>query len=386
MARSVAEAAAGSGWEVLAAHSSRFSAQLPDGVKGYKSGSETSERLHALASYLLDRQGLHSNDATRRLIAEIERFAPDVINLHNVHGYYLNHGLLFSFLRAYGAPVVWTLHDMWALTGRCAFPEAVGCTRYADGCGSCPSLGNYPKSLIDRSRAHYQEKMIALADIPGLQFVVPSLRLGELLKRSPLSGYQVNTIYNGVDTEVFKPADSLRYSPFMILAVASKWTDEKGFRDFIELSRHLRPSCNIMLAGVTSAQRRQLGRHGIIGIERTESEEKLAELYRMAHVTVSLSRADTLPTVLLESLACGTPAVTYDTGGCGEIIADGCGCVVPIGDIAAAARQIEEICARCKSEYTGPCRRRALAAFDRRDMEKAYINLFNSLKYDTEII
>lgn len=143
-------------------------------VRGYKIGSVAAEYAQAGLAYLSDSQGYWSTGATRRLIAEIERFAPDVINLHNVHGYYLNVPLLLDFLRSYGTPVVWTIHDFWPLTGRCAFPEAVGCEQWKAGCTSCPSLANYPRALIDRSRQHQAHKMQMFCQLPSLQFVTMS--------------------------------------------------------------------------------------------------------------------------------------------------------------------------------------------------------------------
>lgn len=379
IARGLAAAAAKGGWDVLAAHSSRFGAPLPDGVEGLRLGSAASERLHATAGYLIDGEGLFSVSATRRLIEAARRFRPDVINLHNVHGHYLNTGLLFDFLRLTGTPTVWTLHDQWAMTGRCASPEAASCEGYLNGCGECPRTDGYPRSLIDRSRRNLKAKAERLASLPNLRLIAPAQWLAEEAGRTFLGQYPIDVIPNGVDLDTFAPAAGQKAEPCSVLAVASKWTRDKGLDDMIALRQRLGDRYHITLAGVTSAQRRALAGHGIEGIERTESPEALADLYRRAKVTVSTSFADTFPTVLLESLACGTPAVAYRTRGAREIVDEGCGTVVPKGDIAALAAGVEEICRRGKSAFSASCRERAISGYDREKTHARYLNLFNSM-------
>lgn len=379
VARGITQAVADEGWEVLAAHSSRFAAPLSPGIDDYRIGSKFGEYVHSFYSRLLGAHGHGSKDDTKNLIAKIQEFRPDLIHIHNLHGYYLNFKVLFDYLHRCGVPVVWTLHDLWPLTGRCAFPQAADCERFLYGCDDCPTTRNYPVSFLDRSSQYFKLKSENFAGVPNLHIVSMSIWMAELLKQSGLKEYPVHIIPNGVDINLFHPDNNVPTETDSILFVASKWTNEKGYADILKLSELLPSGYKITVAGVSAAKQHELSRRGIEAIEKTESPALLADLYRKASVFVTLSRADNFPTVVLESLSCGTPVVSYDTGACREIIADGCGYVVPRGDIAAAAERIVEICTKGKQLYTAACRGRAVAFYDQTASHHAYLDLFHNL-------
>ncbi len=379
VARGIAEAASKAGWQVLAAHSSRFSAPLPEGVQGYRIGSKSSEYLHFLSSWAAGRHGFGSAGATCRLIAQIQDFGPHLIHLHNLHGYYLNIKLLFDFLRQSGVPVVWTLHDLWPLTGRCASPQAAECEAYKRGCDGCPTLCTYPAAIADRSGLNFRQKSEIFAGVPRLHLATMSRWLADYPANSSLKDYPLHIIPNGVDIKTFSPTSDVPAEAKSVLAVAAKWTAEKGYDEMLRLRSVLPADYKITMVGVSAAQRRALARVGISGVEKTDSPEALARLYRQASVMVSLSHADNFPTVLLESLACGTPVVAYDTGACAEIVGPGCGFVVPKGDVKAAAKKVIEICTKGKATLSADCRERAVSRYDNAACHQAYLDLFQSL-------
>lgn len=313
----------------------------PNGVPSYKIGSETLVRIHGVISRVTDRQGFYSANSTKKLVRKIEEYNPDIIHLHNIHGYYLDIRVLFDYLKKCGKPIVWTLHDCWAFTGHCAHFTAVGCDKWKTGCHSCPSKKEYPQSLVlDNSEKNYNEKKALFTGLKNVTLVTPSNWLGELAKESFLKEYPVKVINNGINTDIFKPTESdfkQRYglkNKKILLGVASVWQESKGLGDFIKLSGELPEDFKIVLVGLTDAQLSMLPKE-IIGIKRTENAKQLAEIYTAADVFLNPTYEDTYPTTNLESVCCGTPVVTYNTGGSPESLIGGRGITVPVGDIKA---------------------------------------------------
>lgn len=302
---------------------------------GLRVGSTLSVVSHGIRSRLTDRQGFYSTGATRHLVDAIRAYAPDVVHLHNLHGYYLNVELLAEYLRRSRTPVVWTLHDAWAMTGHCAHFESVGCERWKTGCYKCPLKSEYPRSLLlDRSSDNWRRKQEAFADLEKCAVVVPSVWLAKHVAESFLDTCSVRLIRNGIDTDTF------RYSPSsfredndlvgrrIVLAVAGRWTDNKGFGDVLEVARLLRQSDleqwgqehhRVVMIGLSARQIRSLPA-GITGLPRTTCTNALAEAYSAADVFINPTHDDNYPTVNLEALACGLPVITYDTGGSGECL------------------------------------------------------------------
>ena len=355
-------------------------------------GADRDFKIHGLESLLLDGHGFGSRTATQRFIEEIERVKPDVINLHNIHGYYLNVEILFEYLAKTDIPVVWTLHDCWAFTGHCSYFDRYHCERWKTGCHHCPNSKGYPKSLfLDRSKANYERKKQLFNKPKNITFVAVCNWMANNVRASFLGGYPVETIYNGVDVDVFKPrfaeADNGNGQKYklgidtdakVVLGVASTWDRRKGLDDFVKLRRLF--DCEkyaIVLVGLNDKQIAELP-DGIIGIKRTESVEQLAELYSLADVFVNPTYVDNFPTTNIEALACGTPVVTYNTGGSPEAVDEATGVVVEQGDIGLLRDAVEN-CANNKKEFTQACRERALKNFNKRERFEDYVRIFDRL-------
>lgn len=286
------------------------------------------------------RAGFHSRGATRRLLAWLDEIDPDVVHLHNIHGYYVNIEMLFEWLASHRCHVKWTLHDCWAFTGHCAYFTYVKCAQWQSHCAyfeGCPQLGTYPKTFCRRNCArNFEDKRRIFTSVPSerMTLITPSHWLEGLVKQSFLKAYPVEVRHNTVDKSVFKPTPSdfrERYGigdRFMILGIASPWTERKGLGDFVRLARELDPGrYAVVLVGLTKKQVKRLPKE-IIALERTSSLQELAGIYSAADVLFNPTREDNYPTVNLEAEACSTPVVTYDVGGCGETVAlDGSRCV-----------------------------------------------------------
>ncbi len=348
-------------------------------------GGKASHWLHGLESRLLDRHGLASAGATRRFLKRVEEISPDIVHLHNIHGYYLNYPLLFDYLVQKDIPVVWTLHDCWPFTGHCCYYTSEQCAKWKTGCERCPLLSSYPASLgIDRSYRNYRDKKRRFTSPGRMTIVCVSEWLTREVQQSFLNKYPVRTISNGVDTKVFSPGkEDLRAKygyndEFIILGVANVWDRRKGLEDFIRLSGLLSEDERLMLVGLTPSQLETLPPH-IRGIGRTEDVEELAGIYSLADVHVSLSDQETFGLTIAESLACGTPAVVYDTTACPEVISEDTGMAVPLHDIAGVAEAIRKIKQRGKSSYTKACRKRALDKYDKDVKYREYIRLYEQM-------
>ena len=275
---------------------------------------------HNLMAKLTDRTGLYSTGQTKRAIEMIEAFAPDLIHLHTLHGYYVNYEILFRYLSQAGIPVVWTLHDCWAFTGHCPHFTMVGCEQWKTRCVSCPLLRDYPKSwLLSNVKGNFERKKRAVTSVPDLTIVTPSDWLGDLARQSFLGKYPVVTIHNGINREVFHARKSSFRSEYrlenkkLLLGVANVWNSRKGFNDFLTLARMLGDDYRIVLAGLKKEQMESLPEN-VIGLGRIQDPVRLAELYSTADLFLNPTYEDTFPTVNLEAQACGTPVVTYDVG------------------------------------------------------------------------
>ncbi len=289
---------------------------------------------------VLDDQGKGARRATARLIREIKDYAPDIIHLHNIHGYYLNIKMLFDFLAKADIPVVWTLHDCWSFTGHCAYFDFVGCDKWKEGaCGHCPAKTAYPPSLVfDRSAKNFKEKKELFTSVKNMTLVTPSDWLRGMAEESFLGKYGCVTVNNGIDLSKFKPTESNVKERLgigdkkMILGVASIWEKRKGLEDFLALSGLIDDDWRIVLVGLNKKQIATLPEN-IIGIERTNSIGELAELYTAADVFVNPTHEEVFGLVNIEARACGTPVVTYRTGGSVEAVDEAYCRIVEKGDV-----------------------------------------------------
>lgn len=289
-------------------------------------GNVASVGAHVLYTRLTDRHGLASRGTTRLFLKEAEKFDPDLLWIHNLHGYYINYELLFDWIKNRPTmQVKWTLHDCWAFTGHCVHFTAAGCDKWKTGCNDCTLKGDYPKSIFwDNSRGNYERKKRAFQNVPDMTIVVPSHWLGRLVRNSFLGMYPVNVVANKVDASVFRPTPGdfrKRYGlekKKIILGVANIWTKRKGLVDFYELAGRLDETYRIVLVGLTKKQQQKL-KPNMIGIERTEDTRELAEIYTAADVFVNPSDEETFGMTGLEAAMCGTKSVCYRGTACEEV-------------------------------------------------------------------
>lgn len=351
--------------------------------KTIKIGSTYSIYKHVLITRLFDKHGLGSKAASVALLKKINEIKPDAIGLHNIHGYYINYPLLFEFLKKVNIPVFWTFHDCWPFTGHCAFYEGVNCYRWETECFNCPQKKEYPVSyFIDGSKRNYHLKKITFNGLKNLTIITCSDWLKHQVKKSFLKDYSVVTIHNGVDINIFSPKESQRLkvkyntaNKKIILGIANIWTRRKGLDDFISLSKQIGDDYKIILIGLNNAQIKSLP-DDIIGIGRTENIEELVSFYSMADVFVNPTYSDNFPTTNLEALACGTPVITYDTGGSPESINLEIGRVTKKGNISQLIYSIEKICAYDRKILRKKCRDHAVRNFNKQDRFKDYLNLY----------
>lgn len=350
-----------------------------------KVGNNFDQTLHLAKTRLFDRHGFGSAIATDTLLHRIIDIGPDIIHLHNIHGYYLNISRLFEFLSRRQIPVVWTFHDCWPFTGHCSYFDAVDCLKWQTECHECPNIKGYPASwFVDNSLKNYRQKMELFTGPDNMVLVSPSKWLAEHLKNSFLSGYEIRVINNGVSLDTFKPtnAESVRQKYGLgnkyILGIASIWDERKGLDDFIKLRKLLDSEIEIVLVGLSPKQIRNLP-IGITGLSRTENTEDLAALYSGAEVFINPTYADNFPSVNLEALACGTPVVTYNTGGSPESIDEKTGLVIARGDLNNLTGAVELIRQNGKARYSNDCRLRAEKLFDKGKKYLQYIELYNEI-------
>lgn len=285
-------------------------------------GNDLDVKIHGLQSRLFDMAGFGSKKVTQKFIEWVKEYNPDVIHLHNIHGYYINVEVLFQYLKKeFKGKIIWTLHDCWAFTGHCAYFDYVRCEEWKKECKRCVQKKEYPKCIgISNSNNNFFKKKQLFTGIDNLIIVTPSQWLAGLVKNSFLKEYKVKVIHNGIDTKIFKKIETDIKSRYnlkdkkIILGVAAIWDRRKGLDYFIELSNKLDNSYQIVVIGITKEQKQQLPQN-IIGILKTSSIKELIEWYSAADAFVNPTLEDNYPTTNLEAIACGTPVITYDTGG-----------------------------------------------------------------------
>ena len=365
------------GWEVYMAYGRQNGGSA---LKTIRIGGKVSVAWHGVESLLLDNQGLASRIDTKRFVRQIKEIQPDIIHLHNIHGYYLNYKILIEFLKEYGKPVVWTLHDCWSFTGHCTHFEYNGCFKWKEQCHDCVNRKAYPKSLfLDHSRKNYNLKKKLFPSLSNLTLVSVSKWLNNNVNSSFLNRTRTMVIYNGVDVDTFAPQKRIEHSGFKILGVASNWKMNKGLSDFIQLRKLLPDNYHITLVGLTQKEIKKLP-HGITGICRTDRVEELVYLYSNADIFVNPSYEETFGMTTIEALSCGTPSIVYDTTACPELINEQVGKIVPLYDVKRLAVAVEEICKHPQYlQMRKDCREYVTEHFDCRNKYQEYIDLYNKL-------
>jgi putative colanic acid biosynthesis glycosyltransferase len=350
-----------------------------------KIGGKADILYHLAKTRLTDRHGFGSSRATGSFLNEIEKIGFDVVHLHNIHGYYLNVKGLFFFIKKHKIPVVWTFHDCWPFTGHCSFFDAVNCYKWQGECYDCPNLHGYPESwFIDNSRKNFRHKKSIFSGLNQLILVSPSQWMAKHLQNSFLSTYNIKVINNGIDIGKFNPAKNndvkTKYNlpDKYILGVANYWDKRKGLADFLELRYLLNPKIGIVLTGLSGNQAKKMP-PGITGILRTENINDLAALYSGADIFVNPTYTDNFPSTNIEAMACGTPVITYNTGGSSESVSPATGLVVKKGDLNELHLAINSVLKKGKIFYSKACRRHVELNFNKENKLAEYITLYENM-------
>lgn len=284
-------------------------------------------KMHVIYSRITDKSGFFGKRQTEKLIELIKEYEPDIIHIHGLYGYWIDVYTLYNFLKTTDIIVVNTLHSCWDFTGHCCYFTKAKCTKWTEHCNNCPEKRKYPASFfIDNSFNNFKEKKKLTCSIKNMCFVAPSEWMAQCVKQSFLKNYRIEVINNGIDLISFKANSDVNVLKYgidkkkkIILGVASNWEDRKGLDDFIGLSKIISEKYQIVLVGLNRKQIKEMPQN-IISIERTENKEDLAKIYAVATVFFNPTYEDNYPTVNLEAIACGTPVVTYKTGGSSEIV------------------------------------------------------------------
>ncbi len=391
IAQQIGEKAIEAGFESVIAYPIRAGA-CSSQSSTFEIGTKLDAACHALNTRLFDKHGLGSVRATRKLVQQIDDLIPSIIHLHNIHGYYINYPILFEYLANKDIPVVWTFHDCWPFTGHCVHFTDVNCLKWEAGtCDNCPKKKGYPTSMLfDRSRKNYRDKKMAFTSLRNLTIVPVSYWLGDMVKRSFMKDYPIHVIQNGIDIKTFYPRNEAakkvreKYcwgDKFVILGVAVGWSKDVGLDTFIKLRSRLSAQFAIVMVGVTENQKRFLP-EGITGINRTNNQEELAEIYSAADVLFNGSYQETFGLVTAEAMACGTPAIVYDSTACPEIVDNDRGRIIPVGDfdkLLEAIKSLEGLSEFEKEKMSDTCVDYVRTHLDKNNKYQEYIQLYQKI-------
>ena len=389
-------------------------------INGYKIGTTRDFVEHVLWNFARGESGFHSNMLTRAFLLYLDELNPDVIHLHNIHGFYINTEMLFDYIKKNNKKVIWTLHDCWPFTGHCAYFDYIACDKWKTGCKNCLiHASSYPYAILcDSTERIYPRKKAAYQGVKNLTIVTPSNWLAGLVKQSFLKEYRVKVIPNGIDLEKFsadaplpenlaflgiscnqdekakaesgstsvEETDREEVVPY-ILGVANVWEHRKGLSVFEHLADDLTKlykttksiPYRIVLVGLSKKQvgklKKKYPKEVLLGLERTQNIQELAGLYANAAAFVNATLEDNFPTTNLEALACGTPVITFRTGGSGESVDDSCGKVVAKGDYEALVDAIvQTVVTRPFSKED--CVKKA-QSYDKKKRFMEYLKLYN---------
>lgn len=343
-------------------------------------GSEWAVKLHGLKARLTGASGFGSTAATKRFIRWVEEYDPDVIHLHNLHGYYLNVEILFKYLRESGKPVLWSFYDCWSFTGHCAHFDYNRCNKWQEGCERCPHLREYPQSYIDTTAANYAKKRTLFTGIPNLQLIVPSKWMQSMVEKSYMKDYPCHVLPNGIDLAQFYPRENAVKEHFgiggqkLVLGVSSVWHDKKGLAHCNRLAQVLdKAQYRIMLVG--GNDKNKWIDPSILRVEHTDSIDELCRIYTAADVFINPTLQETQGLTTVEAFACGTPAVVFNAGGAAECVDDTCGIIVPKDDTDALQAAIEKVCG--EKPFTSEACLKKAEAYDKNICYQAFMELYN---------
>ncbi len=354
----------------------------------YRIGTFNSRRVNVALARITGFNGCFAWFETYKLLKKIDEFKPDIIHFHNLHDSYINLPMLFSYIKKHNVPTVWTLHDCWSFTGQCPYFTIVRCDKWKTGCHNCPQYKEYPASFYDNTKRMWKLKKKWFTGIGNMTIVTPSKWLAELAKKSYLKGYPIEVINNGIDLDVFKPTPSNfreRYGipaeTHIVLGVSFAWGYRKGLDCFVEMAEKLGEQYQIVLVGTDDEIDKNLPKN-IISIHRTQNQKELAEIYSTADVFAMPTREENYPTVNMEAIACGTPVVTFDTGGSPEMLNEKVGRVVPVDDVNKMMSEIRKICENMR--LSSEAFRSKAKEYIMEDRFLEYIDLYKSMHSEND--
>lgn len=339
-------------------------------------------KLSILKTRLFGKHGFYSQIATRKLLKRLDEINPDIIHLHNIHGHYINVKMLFRYIKQHDIKTIWTLHDCWAFTGHCAHYDYAECEKWKNGCYKCSQKHTYPVSLLfDRSKSSYKDKKSLFTKVKDMIIITPSEWLADEVKKSFLKDYSIKVINNGINLGNFNITKTDLKSKLgltgkkIILGICSNLYDMKGGKYLVELSKFLKDDEHMVILGLSTNETLS---EKITVLPKTNNVKQLAEIYSMADVFANTTLQDTFPTVNIESLACGTPVVTFDSGGSAEIIDENTGYKVSKGDVTAMYEKIEIIFSEDCKINSDNCRKRAEERYCEKERFNEYIKLYKN--------
>jgi glycosyltransferase involved in cell wall biosynthesis len=381
IAEQIGETVLDKGWQSFITYARNNN---PSRSEVIKIGNNLDLYLHGIKTRIFDNHCFGSSNATIELIKRIKEIKPDIIHLHHLHGYFINIEILFQYLKESNIPIVWTFHDCWSFTGHCSNFDFVGCDKWKNECHHCEQKHEYPASLFfDRSRQNYIDKKRIFNSVKDLTIVSVSKWLSSKVNESFLNGFNSKIIYNGIDLDKFYPKKTRhlidqKYNTFnkcILLGVATNWDEKKGFNDFLHLSKLLDTIFVIILIGLNKNQISKLPSN-IIGIQRTESQEELCDIYSASDLFLNLSVEETFGLTTAEALACGVPAIVYNSTASPELVGVETGFVVEKQNMEALLHAIFEAKSFGKSHFSSACRNRAVSLFDKKERFLEYLNLY----------
>ena len=349
----------------------------------FKISNDIYLKLNILKTRLFGKHGFYSHFATFKMLKKIDKIKPDVIHLHNIHGHYLNVKMLFNYIKKHNIKIVWTLHDCWGFTGHCSHFDYIKCNKWKSMCEKCVQKDRYPISwFFDRSKILYKEKKKAFCGVKDLTIITPSLWLADLVKKSFLKDYPVKVINNGIDLNSFKSVQSDfrgKYNienDFVVMGIAFSLNSRKGGQYIIKVAKKM-SDVKFVIVGLQTNEKLP---DNVISVPRTNSKVELAEIYSSADVFINPTLEDNFPTVNLEALACGTPVITFRTGGSPEAVSDDTGYVVEQKDIDGLCSAILKVRENKKAYYTDKCIKRANELYDEKIKFLEYLKIYEEVE------
>lgn len=351
---------------------------------GYELGIECSDakyiKLQALKSRLLGNYGFNSRKATKKMINELERIEPDIVHLHNIHGHDCNLEMLFEYFKEKKIKLIWTFHDCWAFTGYCTYFTISKCNKWQEQCANCIQMKKF-SWFFDKSESLFEKKKKLFEGL-DMTIVTPSEWLADMVRQSFLKDYPVQLIYNGIDLAIFKPTTSEFRKKYglenkkIVLGVSVEWGERKGFDVFVDLAKKLPADYQVVLIG-TNEKIDALLPKNIISVHRTQNQKELAEIYSVSDVFVNPTRDEVFGLVNVEALACGTPGITFNSGGSPECYDEACGFVVERDDVVSLEKEIIRICTDVP--YTKEACINRAKEFDKNERYKEYLELYERI-------